>query len=254
VTDIREVEVINVEHSAETGADLRLDGKVVIVTGGASGIGRSVCQRARSLGAEVACIDIAPAEDGFGVRCDVSDPAQVDSAAAAILERFGHIDALVNNAGIARYSPIAELSLEHWQRTLSINLTGAFLCLRSALPSLLASRGSIVNLSSRAGRQGSDVASAAYAASKAGLIGLTRHLARELGPQGMRVNAVLPGSVETPFFQSLASDQQQQRAVAATPLRRLATADDVGNVVCFLLAPAASYMNGALVEVDGGAS
>ena len=234
-------------------SDLMLDGKVVLVTGGAAGIGAAICERATSLGAFTAGLDLVAPRKGFGLECDVRDRASVSRAVTQVTDTFGRIDALVNNAGIVRSGGIAEVDPDDWDETLSVNLTGTFNVTQAALPQLLKSKGSLINISSRAANTGSAVASAAYATTKGGLLAWTRQLSRELGPSGVRTNAVLPGSVDTPFFQNVALPGYRSQVIASNPLGRLADPKDVANVVCFIASDAAAYLNGAFISVDGGA-
>lgn len=246
--------------------------RAAIVTGAGSGIGAACAMRL--------------AEDGFGlvlsgrrveplqqvaaafeaaivVSGDVGDPTHAQQLAAAAGEAFGGIDAVVLNAGIGESQPAADETPEGWDRVLRTNLTGAFLVARASLPALVERRGAIVGVASvNAWRAGPGWA--AYCTSKAGLVMLVQSIARDYGPQGVRANAVLPGWVRTPMgdedMDALAAARGLDRETAyrAThehvPLRRPADADEVAEVVSFLLSDAAAYVSGAAVPVDGGAS
>jgi NAD(P)-dependent dehydrogenase (short-subunit alcohol dehydrogenase family) len=237
--------------------DLRLDGRVTVVTGGAGGIGLATARRARALGAHVAVLDLAAPPDGegfLGVECDVADEQSVAAAFATVAERLGPVRVLVNNAGIApRWRPAAELGAADWDRVLRINVIGAANCARAALPQLRAGGGgTIVNVASLAGRFRSLSSDAAYAASKGALIAFTRQLAFEVVRDGIRVNCVCPGGVATAILDRNFDAEQKQRTEAAIPLGRLAEPEEVAAVICFLAADASSYMVGAAVDVNGG--
>jgi NAD(P)-dependent dehydrogenase (short-subunit alcohol dehydrogenase family) len=229
---------------------------VTAVTGGASGIGLASARRAAELGARVAVMDLAPGPaDLLSIECDVADPASVRRAFSALRRTLGPVSVLVNNAGVAPPGSFDDLDLESWERTLRINLTGAYNCSRAALPQLrTAGGGSIVNVASLAGKLRSVTADAAYSASKGGLIAFTRHLAAELAPEGIRVNCVCPGPVDTPIIErNLAGLPQRLAAMEASiPLGRMARPEEIASVICFLATAAASYMTGAAVDVNGG--
>lgn len=235
----------------------RLSGKIAVVTGGARGIGRATVERFRAEGAEVVVWDLdAGAEENpvEGVeRVDVADAAAVTAAAAALAERLPGIDILINNAGInlARSPSVADVTAEEWRRVLDVNLSGALHCTQALLP-LLRRRGGgrIVNFSSILAVAGFP-GQTAYAAAKAGLLGLTRVWARELGPAGITVNAVVPGYIDT-AMNSAAAVEFRKAIVARTALRRLGTADDVARVCLFLASDDAAFVTGAAIPVDGG--
>ncbi|MBP7586665.1 MAG: SDR family oxidoreductase [Thermoanaerobaculia bacterium] len=232
----------------------RLSGKIAVVTGGARGIGRATVERFRAEGAEVVVWDLdAGAEENPVERVDVADAAAVAVAAAALAERLPGIDILINNAGInlARSPTVAEVTAEEWRRVLDVNLSGALHCTQALLP-LLRRRGGgrIVNFSSILAVAGFP-GQTAYAAAKAGLLGLTRVWARELGPAGITVNAVVPGYIDT-AMNSAAAVEFRKAIVARTALRRLGTADDVARVCLFLASDDAAFVTGAAIPVDGG--
>lgn len=235
----------------------RLRDKIAVVTGGARGIGRATVDRFRSEGAEVVVWDLdagAPENpvEGF-TRVDVADASAVAVAAAELGERLPGIDILINNAGInlARSPSVADVTAEEWRRVLDVNLSGALHCTQALLP-LLRRRGGgrIVNFSSILAVAGFPGQSA-YAAAKAGLLGLTRVWARELGPAGITVNAVVPGYIDT-AMNSAAAVEFRKAIVARTALRRLGTADDVARVCLFLAGDDAAFVTGAAIPVDGG--
>jgi NAD(P)-dependent dehydrogenase (short-subunit alcohol dehydrogenase family) len=246
----------------------RLDGSVCVVTGGARGIGRAVAFGAARSGARVHLFD-RDAEalsrtasemigDGLGAvahRVDVTDEAAVIAALDAIMQAEGHVDALVNNAGMAVPGPAVELSVEDWQRVIDTNLTGTFLCARTAARHMLAAgAGAIVNIASIMGLSGGGpLANLSYQASKGGVVNLTRALAVEWAAKGVRVNAVAPTWVRTGFIRPLlAQPGLMDSIVAATPLGRIAEPDEIVGAVLFLLSPAAAMITGHTLPVDGG--
>jgi NAD(P)-dependent dehydrogenase (short-subunit alcohol dehydrogenase family) len=226
-----------------------LDGRVAFVTGGARGIGRCISETLRDLGAVVASGDLeAPNIDGvLGVALDVSDERLVDEAYAQIEAQLGRVEILVLNAAILIAEPFEQTSAEAWRRLLDINLTGAFLCARRAVPGMLeAKSGRIVAVSSSAGRTGGGTASAAYSASKAGLMTLMRSLAREYSRRGIRANAVAPALIDTEMISDLEDHRDK------IPLGRYGTVREIADVVAFLCSDHASFMTGAVVDVNGG--
>jgi 3-oxoacyl-[acyl-carrier protein] reductase len=250
---------------------VRFTGKVALVTGAAQGIGAATARRLAAEGASVAVVDLTvergqsvvdeiTAAGGVAVAygCDVSDPTSVDETTDAVVERFGRLDILVNNAGITRDNLLFKMSKDDWDAVLSINLTGVFLCSQAAQRHMVAQRsGKIVNLSSRSalGNRGQ----ANYAATKAGVQGLTATLALELGPFNINVNAVAPGYVATSMTAATASrvgaspEEHQERAAANTPLRRVGRPEEIAAVITFLAGDDASYVSGQTLYVNGGA-
>jgi NAD(P)-dependent dehydrogenase (short-subunit alcohol dehydrogenase family) len=233
------------------------DQRVAVVTGAAQGIGRRVARVLAAEGYALAVLDRQPVPDADTLSYvgDVSSQADVTAFAAAVDDRFGRVDVLVNNAGIAFITPLEETTLEDWQRVLDVNLTGPFLLSREFGRRMLAAgEGAIVNIASVAGLRG--VADrAAYNASKHGLIGLTRTLAAEWGGRGVRVNAVCPGWVKTEMdVESQASGAYGDRDITDhVPMGRFASPDDIAQAVAFLADPARSgFVNGAALSVDGG--
>jgi NAD(P)-dependent dehydrogenase (short-subunit alcohol dehydrogenase family) len=245
--------------------------QVILVTGGGSGIGAACARLLVSRGARVLVADrdeaaagqvaaglagaAEAAEDGaaVAVRADVADPADGERMVAAALDAFGRLDGAVNCAGISSglAEPLARTPLETWRAVMSVNLDGVFYCMRAELPAIAASgRGAIVNIASIMGVVGS-ARSAAYTAAKHGVVGLTRTAALEYAEAGIRVNAVAPGFVDTPFL-SQESRQDSAGLAARHPLGRLAAAGEIAQVAVFLLSGAASFVTGAVYAADGG--
>lgn len=242
------------------------EARVVVVTGAGSGLGRCTAGALADQGATIAVLDVdlAAAQQtvaelvergarASAVQADVTDPAAVARARDAVLAEHGRVDGLVNNAGILTKEPLLTESLEAWQRTLDINVTGYFLCLQ-AFGSAMASAGSgaIVNIASIGGTRPT-IGAGAYCVSKAGVLALTRQAALELGPSGIRVNAVSPGFMNTAMTRDrYAVSGLEERRAQMIPLRRIASLEEVAGVVAFLLTPEAGYVNGEEIIVDGG--
>ena len=242
-----------------------LDGKVALVTGGSRGIGRAIALRLGQEGADVAVCarnveaagEVASEIEGLGRKClvracDVADAEQAGALIASTIEELGQLDILVNNAGVTRDNLLMRMKEEDWDEVLAINLKGAFNCARAAVRPMLKARGGrIVNITSVVGLQG-NAGQVNYAASKAGLIGLTKSLARELASRGITANAVAPGLVpETGMTGELAAEVQQQM-LSAVPLGRAGTPEDVAHAVAFLASEQAAYITGQVLAVDGG--
>ena len=243
-----------------------LAGRVVLVTGSSRGIGAEVAVRAGAAGASVAVhARSAPdrAErvldrvreaggDGACFSGDVADGRQAEELVEGVIGHFGRIDGLVNNAGVSQVGPFLDIEPDEWERVLRTDLTAAYHTSRAALPSML-ERGSgvIVNMASRLGQMGI-AETAAYSAAKAGLIGLTRSLAREFGPRGIRVNAVAPGFTVTEMTTDLAETDEGRRRLADMPLGRFGRADEVADSVVFLLSDASSLFLGQTLNPNGG--
>ena len=227
--------------------------RVVLVTGGSRGIGLACAQRFAALGDQVAVTyNSSPPPDGFfGVKCDVTDAEQVDAAFTAIEEKFGPVEILVSNAGITKDTLLLRMSEADFSAVVDANLTAAFRVVKRASQGMLRARkGRVILMSSVVGLLGS-AGQANYAASKAGLVGFARSLARELGSRSITVNVVAPGPVETDMTASLGEDRLKE-LTAQVPLARMATADEIAGVVEFLAGPDASYITGAVIPVDGG--
>jgi 3-oxoacyl-[acyl-carrier protein] reductase len=239
--------------------------KVALVTGGSRGIGRAIAQELAARGAQVvlsyAGNEAAAVEavklitDAGGkakaVRFDVADSAACAEAVSAIVKEFGRLDVLVNNAGVAIDGLIMRFKDEDWDKTLDTNLKGAFSLIRAASrPMMKQQGGAIVNLASVVGEMGNG-GQAAYAASKAGLIGLTKAVARELSSRNIRVNAVTPGFIDTDMTHGIAGEMKD-KLLGQIPLARLGSATEVAAAVAFLASDAASYVTGEVLKVNGG--
>ena len=226
--------------------------RTALVTGAASGIGAAVAERLRADGYEVVGVDITDAEGV--VHCDVTSTSDV----AAVVDGIDELDVVANVAGIVQFGRAETISDDEWERVLAVDLTGPFKVIRAAIPLLKRSRGCIVNLASVAGIQG-QAYTAAYSAAKGGLVVLTKALAVELAPDGVRVNCVCPGGVDTPLIHKATfpddADPHLVRMLSG-PLQggMLATAEDVAQVVAWLVSPAAATMTGIALPMDGGRS
>jgi NAD(P)-dependent dehydrogenase (short-subunit alcohol dehydrogenase family) len=240
---------------------LRLQDKVAIVTGGASGIGEYTVREMLKQGAKVVIADFDDAggqkladELGEGVsfiHVDVSNEEQVEAMVKHSVDTFGKVDILFSNAGIGSTGSTHELTLEDWDKTISVNLSGVFLCAKYALIEMVKQgRGSIVNCASILGHVG-QAATASYSATKGGVVNMTRALALEYASQGIRVNAVCPGYINTPLLDQL-DDATRKHLVSLHPLGRLGESHEVANAVVFLASDEASFVTGANLLVDGG--
>lgn len=238
--------------------------KVAIVTGAARGIGLATAKKFLSEGWQVGLLDIDREtlkaahsslhnpENAHAIICDISDPDQVTAAITDVISRFGRIDALVNNAGIAIFKPVMETTFEDWNKVLSVNLSGAFLCAQACVPAMLENDGgSIVNIASISGGRASTLR-VAYGTSKAGVLQLTKQLAAELGNQGIRVNAVSPGPVDTAMAKEVHTPDIRAEYHDCIPLNRYGTEQELAEAIFFLSSDKASYINGVNLHVDGG--
>ena len=233
---------------------------VALVTGAASGIGAATVRRLRDEGARVAALDVtevpAAGDDVLALRCDVRDETAVAAAVAAAAAWGGRLDLVANVAGVASYQHTSEVTLAEWERIIGINLTGTFLVARAALDALVAARGAIVNVASLAGVRGWRY-SAAYSAAKGGVVALTRSLAVELAPAGVRVTCVCPGSVDTPLRAGLGPvpDQHPRLAGHGGALVDPPVADpaEVAAAIAYLGSAEARFATGAVLRLDGGA-
>ncbi len=238
---------------------MNLEGKVAFVTGASRGIGKAIALAFARAEAKVACVSTsnegseaaAKETGGIALRLDVSESAQVDAAVSATVTRLGGLDILVNNAGIARDQLIMRMTEEDWDRVLDVNLKGAYNCIKAASKTMMKARsGRIINISSIVGLSG-QAGQANYAASKAGLIGLTKSVAKEFGSRGITCNAIAPGFIETDMTSELPQDMREYVQKTA-PLGRLGTAEDVAEAALFLAGDGAAYITGQVLVVDGG--
>lgn len=235
-----------------------LEGRVAVVTGAARGIGRAVADALAAQGARVAYLDVVPPEDVASLRdglstlfveCDVSDEGAVDTAFGEIERELGPVEIVVNNAAILQLATVEGTSRELWDRTLAVNLTGAFLVARRALPGMRERQfGRIINIGSNSGKMGGTASVAAYASSKAALHNLARSIATEQGRNGITANAVAACLIETDMAQLAGIEGLVDRV----PVGRMGSPDDVAYAVLFLVSPEASYITGEVMDVNGG--
>ena len=233
---------------------MRLKDKICIVTGAAQGIGAATVARLAAEGATVIGCDRRAVEipgAALVLAVDVTDRVQVDAMAGEVLSRYGRVDVLVNNAGITKDARLVKMTLEQFDAVIDVNLRGVFHCAQAVAPSMIEQgSGVILNASSVVGIYG-NYGQTNYAASKFGVIGFTKTWSRELGPKGVRVNAVAPGFIETPILQSI-PDKVMQHMREQVPLHRLGKPEEIASVYAFLASDDASYVNGAVIEVSGG--
>lgn len=248
----------------------RFEDRVVVITGGARGIGRACAERFAQEGARVAILDIdqaaadiaAQALGGLAVRCDVAQEPSVQAAMRVVLDRWDRLDVLIPNAGIYRGGPLPALDLCDWQLVLDIDLTGVMLCCKYAAPVMMRQRtGSIVIQSSMAGKT-SWPATAAYSAAKSGVLGLMRSIAQELGPYNVNCNAICLGHADTELMRAVDArvcaeegwepGTYLRKLAEQNPMRRLGTVEEVAALTAFLASDEARYINGQAIELDGG--
>jgi 3-oxoacyl-[acyl-carrier protein] reductase len=245
-----------------------LTGQVALITGASSGIGRATAEALARAGARVGvnyhknqrgaaqageAIQAAGGE-ALAIHADVTQRDDVRAMVAAIRKKWGRLDVLVNNAGdlLARRT-LADMTEEYWDQIMDLNLKSAFLCVQAVWEEMAARKsGCIINVSSIAGRNGGGLGAAAYAAAKGGLLTYTKGLAKELAPHGIRVNGIAPGVIATPYHERYSSPELMQKFVASIPLGRAGTSEEIADVIVFLASPAARYITGETVEVNGG--
>ncbi|MCU1311430.1 MAG: Dehydrogenase [Candidatus Angelobacter sp.] len=242
---------------------MRLKNKVAFITGGARGLGRATALAFAKEGAAVAVCDMGSNDFGLAneiesagskyayFACDVTKSEQVGVVVNAISAKLGAIDILVNNAGITQDATLAKMTEEQWNAVIGVNLSGVFFCTKAVVPGMIEKKsGKIINLSSVVGLYG-NFGQTNYAATKSGVIGMTKTWARELGPKGINVNAVAPGFIGTEMVKKMPEnvlESMKQR----TPLRRIGEPQDIANACVFLASPEAAFINGAVLSVDGG--
>ena len=238
--------------------------KVAVVTGAARGIGLAISKKFLEEGYRVAILDIDQktlsqtmkqdfdTNNVLGLECDVSEPDQVDQSVNRVLEQFGRIDVLVNNAGIAEFKPMLETTYMEWSRILAVNLNGPFICTQACAPIMLKNEGgSIVNIASISGLRASTLR-IAYGTSKAALMHLTKQQAAELGNKGIRVNAIAPGPVDTAMAKKVHTADIRSDYHDVIPLNRYGLEEEIADAVWFLCSDSASYINGQIIAADGG--
>ena len=242
----------------------KLAGRVALVTGGARGIGKAICERLASEGAAIAIVDIllevaekTAAEfrdkgvDAMALAANVAKPDDADAAVKAVIDKFGKLDILVNNAGVTRDNLMMRMTEQDWDLVINVNLKGTFNFTKAATRYMMKARyGKIVNIASVVGRMG-NAGQANYSASKAGVIGLTKTTAKEFASRNVTANAVAPGYIATEMTEKL-SEEAKQAFLSVIPLKRQGSAQDVANVVYFLCSPDSDYVTGQVVGIDGG--
>jgi 3-oxoacyl-[acyl-carrier protein] reductase len=244
----------------------QLHGRVAVITGAGQGMGRAVAERFAAEGARLVVLDVrddavqalataltARGTEACARAVDISDGKQVVASIDAVLTEFGQIDVLINAAGILHPTRFDEMTIAEWDRVIGINLRGTFLLMHAVYPHMKArSRGSIVNFSSTAGLTVSTLGGAHYTASKHGVMGLTKALAKEGGPFGVRVNAVCPGLIDTAMVRATIPPERIRRYEAAFPINRLGTPEEVAELVLFLASDRSSYITGVALNISGG--
>ena len=243
-----------------------LQGRVAVVTGGGRGIGKGIAGKMAAAGAGVIVGDIDMAQAQLtadeirrknakvtAVQVDVSREESVAELIRRALDGFGNVDILINNAGIMFRTRLMNISIDEWERIIRVNLTGPFLCTKAVIPLMKKNGfGRIVNISSSAGRSVSTLGGVHYTASKAGLLGLTRAVAKEVAPFGITVNAVCPGLIDTQMARETTTQQELENFLGSFPLKRLGTPEEIGDLVVFLCSENASYITGASLDINGG--
>jgi 3-oxoacyl-[acyl-carrier protein] reductase len=247
---------------------ITLEGKVALVTGGASGIGHATAVAFAESGAAVAInyhrnesvadtLSKQISENGgraITIQADVTKANEIDGLVKQATNELGPVDILVNNAGsLIERLKIMDITEERWDQVMDLNLKSAFLCSKAVIPSMIERKsGTIINLSSIAGRNGGALGSMHYATAKGGIITFTKGLAKELAPYNIRVNAVSPGVIDTPYHEQFSTPEMMKNYVNAIPLGRVGKADEVAKVIAFLASDAASYLAGETIEINGG--
>jgi 3-oxoacyl-[acyl-carrier protein] reductase len=239
---------------------LDLNGRVAVITGGARGIGLAIAERCVTSGARVVIWDVdldeakrvAERLNGFAARVDVTDYDTIEAAAAEAERALGPVDILVNNAGITGPNvPVDEYGIADWRRVIDVDLNGVFLCSRALVPGMrVRNYGRIVNIASIAGKEGNPNA-AAYSAAKAGVIGLTKSLGKELAATGIRVNCITPAAAETDIFRQM-TEQQINYMLSKIPMGRFVQVEEIAALACWLASEECSFSTGAVFDISGG--
>jgi len=243
---------------------MRFEDRVAIVTGGSRGIGKQICLKLASEGAKIAIFDIEETllkevaeqirhmgSEVLLLRVDISDFEKVDRAVKEVIDRFGRIDILVNNAGVNEDKLLLRMREKDWDKVLQVNLKGTFNCLRAVIRTMVKQReGKIINISSVVGLRG-NAGQANYAASKAGIIGLTKSAAKEVGRYGVIVNAIAPGFIDTPMTEKL-QEKEREMFTPQIPLGRMGKSEEVASLVAYLASDEANYITGEVIKIDGG--
>lgn len=244
----------------------QLAGRVALVTGAGSGMGAAAARALAAAGARVAAADLDAAAamatvrsievaggEALAVEGDVARSADVGRMVEEVMARFGTVDILACIAGVLRTSAVEQIAEAEWDLVLDVNLKGVFLCAQAVVPLMKARRaGKIVILASLAGRATSTLGGAHYTASKAGVLGLARHLARELAPFGINVNSINPGIIDTPMVRVNTPPERMEQVLASIPFGRLGTPEEVADLVVFLASDVAAYITGAAIDIHGG--
>ncbi len=243
-----------------------LEDRVAIVTGASRGIGRAISDKLAGAGAKVVLADLdvssvrsvisewgVQSEKAMAQEVDVTNEQSVKNMVETTIKKFGRLDILVNNAGIMFRTRILDMSPEEWENVLKVNLTGPFLCTRAVLPVMKEHRfGRIVNISSSAGRSVSTLGGVHYTASKAGILGLTRAVAKEVAAFGVTVNAVCPGLIDTEMVRKTTTESELRDFINSFPISRIGSPEEIGDLVVFLCSEKASYITGASLDINGG--
>lgn len=234
--------------------------KIVLITGASGGIGKAIAEKFAKTGAKVILNDIVQAQEpleklsqelgGKYFLADVSKLEEVEKMIEKIEKECGRLDVLINNAGIVRDKTLAKMTEEEWQKVIDVDLTGVFNCAKASLPLIVANQGKIINISSLVGQRG-NFGQTNYAAAKAGVIGFTKALCKEVGQFGVTVNAVAPGFIETPMIENV-PPKIVEAAKRFTPLGRLGKPEEVANLIVFLASEEANFITGAVINIDGG--